>query len=88
VWVNLDRYGNTSAASIPIAMFEAAEAGTLREGDNVVLVAFGGGLSWAAGLVRWGTAGVCRDPECRRGATVIGVPERIPATEVMTAAHD
>jgi 3-oxoacyl-[acyl-carrier-protein] synthase-3 len=69
VWVNLDRYGNTSAASIPIALHEAAEAGKLSEGDDVVLVAFGGGLSWAAGVVRWGVAGVCRDPACRqRGA--------------------
>jgi 3-oxoacyl-[acyl-carrier-protein] synthase-3 len=72
VWVNLDRYGNTSAASIPIAMYEAAEAGALDEGDNVVLVAFGGGLSWAAGMVRWGTAGVCRDPECRARGAVLG----------------
>lgn len=59
VWINLDRYGNTSAASIPIAIAEAAEAGLLNEGDNVVLVAFGGGLAWAAGVVRWGVAGVC-----------------------------
>ena len=66
VWVNLDRYGNTSAASIPIALCEAEAEGGLREGDNLVLVAFGGGLAWAAGVVRWGTAGVCRDPECRR----------------------
>ncbi|HWV34970.1 MAG TPA: beta-ketoacyl-ACP synthase III [Thermomicrobiales bacterium] len=58
VWVNLDRYGNTSAGSVPIAMAEAAEAGALKEGDNVVLVAFGAGLAWAAGLVRWGTAGI------------------------------
>ena len=65
VWVNLDRYGNTSAASIPIALVEAEAAGQLREGDNLVLVAFGGGLTWAAGVVRWGTEGVCRDPECR-----------------------
>jgi 3-oxoacyl-[acyl-carrier-protein] synthase-3 len=67
VWVNLDRYGNTSAATIPIAIYEAAEAGMLDEADNLVLVAFGGGLTWAAGVVRWGTAGVCRDPACRRG---------------------
>ncbi|MGI8644406.1 MAG: beta-ketoacyl-ACP synthase III [Thermomicrobiales bacterium] len=61
VWINLDRYGNTSAASIPIALYEAVEAGKLKDGDNVVFVAFGGGLSWAAGLIRWGDAGVCRD---------------------------
>jgi 3-oxoacyl-[acyl-carrier-protein] synthase-3 len=58
VWVNLDRYGNTSAASIPIAMCEAEAAGHFKEGDNLVFVAFGGGLAWAAGVVRWGTAGV------------------------------
>lgn len=61
VWVNVDRYGNTSAASVPIALAEAAEAGAMQEGDNVVLVAFGAGLAWAAGLVRWGVAGTSRD---------------------------
>jgi 3-oxoacyl-[acyl-carrier-protein] synthase-3 len=61
VWVNVDRYGNTSAASVPIALAEAAEAGALKEGDNVVLVAFGAGLAWAAGLLRWGVAGTSRD---------------------------
>jgi len=65
VWVNLDRYGNTSAASIPIAIAEAEAAGALHDGDNLVLVAFGGGLTWAAGVVRWGDAGACRDPACR-----------------------
>ncbi|CAN5595322.1 beta-ketoacyl-ACP synthase III [soil metagenome] len=58
VWVNLDRYGNTSAASIPIAMVEAEQAGKLKDGDNLVLVAFGGGLAWAASVVRWGVTGV------------------------------
>jgi hypothetical protein len=65
IWVNLDRYGNTSAASVPIALCEAEAAGKLDEGDNVVFVAFGGGLAWAAGVVRWGAAGVCRDAACR-----------------------
>ena len=81
VWVNLDRYGNTSAASIPIALFEAAEAGNLEEGDNVVLVAFGGGLAWAAGMVRWGTAGVCRDPDCRKSTVVVSESERVPVEQ-------
>jgi 3-oxoacyl-[acyl-carrier-protein] synthase-3 len=57
VWVNLDRFGNTSAASVPIALAEAAESGKLHEGDNVLMVAFGAGLAWAAGLVRWGVSG-------------------------------
>ncbi len=60
VLVNLDRYGNTSAASIPIAIVEAEESGMLSEGANMVLVAFGGGLAWAASVVRWGVAGVSR----------------------------
>ena len=61
VWVNVDRYGNTSAASVPIALCEAAESGLLTEGTHVVLVAFGAGLAWAAGVVRWGSAGVTRE---------------------------
>lgn len=55
VYVNLDRFGNTSAASIPIALAEAAENGRLRPGDLVLMVGFGAGLTWAAGLVRWGS---------------------------------
>lgn len=54
VVTNLDRYGNTSAASVPIALCEAAEEGRLEEGALIALVAFGGGLTWAAALLRWG----------------------------------
>ena len=53
VFVNIDRYGNTSAASIPIALDEARKAGLIEKGDLVVLVAFGGGLTWASCLMRW-----------------------------------
>lgn len=60
VWVNLDRYGNTSAASVPICLAEAAEADALTEGMHVVLVAFGAGLSWGASVARWGRRGVPR----------------------------
>jgi 3-oxoacyl-[acyl-carrier-protein] synthase-3 len=60
VFTNLDRYGNTSAASVPISIAEAAETGLLQPGMNVVLVAFGAGLSWAANVVRWGASGVAR----------------------------
>jgi 3-oxoacyl-[acyl-carrier-protein] synthase III len=62
VWINLDRFGNTSAATVPIALCEVEASGQLEEGDNLVFVAFGGGLAWAAGVVRWGTAGVRRKP--------------------------
>lgn len=51
--VNIDRYGNTSAASVPIALDEARRDGRLIEGKLVVLVAFGAGLTWGATLLRW-----------------------------------
>jgi 3-oxoacyl-[acyl-carrier-protein] synthase-3 len=53
VFVNLDKYGNTSAASIPIALSEALEQGRIKGGDLVLNVAFGAGFTWAANLVRW-----------------------------------
>lgn len=52
-YVNIHRYGNTSAASIPIALFEASERSRLRERDLVLCVAFGAGFTWGAGLIRW-----------------------------------
>ncbi len=52
--LNLDRYGNTSAASIPIAMAEAADRGDLKPDDTIVLVAFGAGLAWGATALTWG----------------------------------
>lgn len=53
VYVNLDRYGNTSAASIPLALDEANRSGRIRQGDVVLFDAFGGGLTWGSALVRW-----------------------------------
>ncbi len=53
VFVNIQRYGNTSAASIPIALCEAVAAGRLRRGDKVLLVAFGGGFTWGASVLEW-----------------------------------
>ncbi|HCN76779.1 MAG TPA: 3-oxoacyl-ACP synthase [Verrucomicrobiales bacterium] len=52
-FVNLDKYGNTSAATIPVALDEARRAGRLKKGDIVLLVAFGGGFTWASSVVRW-----------------------------------
>lgn len=54
ILVNLDHYGNTSAASVPIALCEAVETDRLHDGDHVLLTAFGGGLTWASAVVRWG----------------------------------
>lgn len=53
VMINLQRYGNTSTASIPIALCEAIEAGRVKPGNNLVFVGFGGGLTWAACTVKW-----------------------------------
>ncbi len=53
VYVNLDRYGNTSSASIPLALDEARRAGRIKPGDLTLLVAFGAGLTYGATLIRW-----------------------------------
>jgi 3-oxoacyl-[acyl-carrier-protein] synthase-3 len=53
VYVNVDRYGNMSSATIPVALDEAVEEGRLKAGDNVLMVAFGAGFTWASGVVRW-----------------------------------
>ena len=53
IYLNLQRYGNTSAASVPMALHEAAEEGRIEPGNLVLLVAFGAGLTWGYNLVRW-----------------------------------
>ena len=68
VFVNLDRYGNTSAASIPLALDEAVKAGRVRRGDLVVLVGFGAGLTWGANVIRWSKMTSCpKSLICFRG---------------------
>jgi 3-oxoacyl-[acyl-carrier-protein] synthase-3 len=52
-FINLDRYGNTAAASVPICLHEALAEGRIKNGDLVMLVAFGTGFSWGATLLRW-----------------------------------
>jgi 3-oxoacyl-[acyl-carrier-protein] synthase-3 len=51
--VNLDRYGNTSSGSIPLALDECVEQGKIRPGSHLILSGFGGGLAWGTGLLRW-----------------------------------
>ena len=51
--INLDRYGNTSAASIPLVLEEACNDGRIKSGDYVLLIAFGAGLTWASTLIKW-----------------------------------
>lgn len=53
VWINIDKHGNMSAACVPVCLAEAQEAGRLKKGDNVIMVAFGAGLTWAGALVKW-----------------------------------
>ncbi len=53
VFVNVNKYGNMSAASTIVALYEAAESKTIKKNQNVVLVAFGGGLTWGSAAIRW-----------------------------------
>jgi 3-oxoacyl-[acyl-carrier-protein] synthase-3 len=52
--LNIERYGNTSAASIPLVVAEAADEGLIDDGDLVLMSGFGAGMTWASALVRWG----------------------------------
>ncbi len=53
VFVNLHKYGNTSAAAVAIALDEAHREGRFQRGDHIIMVAFGAGLTWAAAAIRW-----------------------------------
>ena len=57
VYMNLPEYGNTSSASVPIAMAEARNKGLIKNGDKIVLVAFGAGLTWASAFLEWNEEG-------------------------------
>src|SRR5205814_208278 len=84
VFVNIQRYGNTSAASIPIAISEAEATGRLRRGDKVLLVAFGGGFTWGAAVLEWfGAHDGMRPPSpLERAAQVLeDVVERVRPAE-------
>ena len=69
MYVNVDRHGNTGASSLPIALGEYLQIHPAEVGDHFLLVAFGGGLTWAASVVRWADVAAIR---AERG---IGVPE-------------
>jgi 3-oxoacyl-[acyl-carrier-protein] synthase-3 len=70
---NVEKYGNTSSASIPIALCEAWQEGRLNQGDNLVVVAFGGGLSWGAAVIEW--TGIGQE---------LSVQEEVPARQPAT----
>ncbi len=67
VFINLQNYGNTSTASIPIALCEAIEQGRLHPNDNLVMVGFGAGLTWAATAIHWAVPGARTAPLWRAG---------------------
>ena len=52
-WLNLERYGNTSSASLPISLDEANRAGQLKPGDLIAMMAIGAGMTWGSALMRW-----------------------------------
>jgi 3-oxoacyl-[acyl-carrier-protein] synthase-3 len=74
VAINVDRYGNTSAASVPLALAEAFDDGRIQPGDTLALVAFGAGLTWAAAIVDL-------------AATIPALRQVGPVEEQVTAAH-
>jgi 3-oxoacyl-[acyl-carrier-protein] synthase-3 len=51
--INLDRYGNTSGGSVPLALDEAFQQGRIHRGDNILLSGFGAGLAWGTAILRW-----------------------------------
>jgi len=68
VIINIDHYGNTSSASIPLALNDAMNDGRLQDGDDVVLTAFGAGFAWGAGVVRWRIPSPTKRNEVKREA--------------------
>jgi 3-oxoacyl-[acyl-carrier-protein] synthase-3 len=53
VFVNIDKYGNSSAATVPLSLDQAVRSGRIQPGDNIILTAFGGGLTWGSAFIRW-----------------------------------
>jgi 3-oxoacyl-[acyl-carrier-protein] synthase-3 len=93
VYINLQRYGNTSTASIPIALCEAIEAGKVKPGDKLVFVGFGAGLTWAACAVEWSVPVGKRPQEnwwqqARRQATYQAAAARSMWKKAVRRAYD
>ena len=80
VFVNIEKYGNTSAASVPMALVEAVAAGRIKEGDRILMVAFGAGYTAGAAVVEW-TADPARAFLAPGAQTRLGQPQRSAAPE-------
>lgn len=78
VFVNVNKYGNTSAASIPLALVEALEEGRIKPDDKLALVSFGAGLTWASAVVQWGVS-VPDSPNGRIAKIETPIRETVPA---------
>jgi 3-oxoacyl-[acyl-carrier-protein] synthase-3 len=75
VFVNIERYGNTSAAAVPIALCEAIEQGRIQPGSHVGMVAFGAGLTWAAVVVKWTAPVLAQPTDANKEPASAGVSE-------------
>jgi 3-oxoacyl-[acyl-carrier-protein] synthase III len=73
IFMNLEKYGNTSSASVPLALCEAAEQGRMQPGQHIVLIGFGAGLAWAAAVVQWGPPIVPRKHTLRNRAMRVAI---------------
>jgi 3-oxoacyl-[acyl-carrier-protein] synthase-3 len=73
IFVNLEKYGNTSSASVPLALCEAAEQGRMQPGQHIVLIGFGAGLAWAAVVVQWGPPVTPRQRTLRERAVRVAI---------------
>ena len=73
IFVNLEKYGNTSSASVPLALCEAAEQGRMQPGQHIVLIGFGAGLAWAAAVVQWGPPVTPRTRTLRERAVRVAI---------------
>ncbi len=77
MYINVDRYGNTGAASVPLALSEYVDAEMPAAGANLMLIAFGGGLTWASALLRWAdVAAIIKERERRRAVLAVPAPLR------------
>ena len=87
MYVNVDRHGNTGASSLPIALGEYLQLHPAEVGDHFLLVAFGGGLTWAASVVRWADVPAIRNVARIANVVIRGKLMTKPAIDRILASH-